>query len=250
MSRHETAPELEVNALNLGYAGGMNAGIRRVRDWQPDYVWLLNNDTLVDPQAISSLLAHSRSHPSDVMLGSTIADQASGVIQTAGGYTYYRWLGWNRPCLAGQPLQNRVDLRSSPKLDYIDGAALWLRGDFIQRVGGIPEKHFLYFEELELNQCLIKGESISWCPAAVVYHIQGGSAPTPELQARGSYHAAISAFRYTWRHQRYCLPTVLLARLIGVGFRALARRQPGLLLAVFTALGDFMVGREASYREQ
>lgn len=242
----EVKPELERVERNLGFAAGMNVGIRRICNWRPDFFWLLNNDTVIDIQAISALLSYSIYRPDAVMLGCTMVEQSSERLLTAGGYRYFRWLGWNKPCLSGRALPDLNGLPTDRRMDYIDGAALWLRGNFIQLVGGIPQQYFLYFEELELNHYVGPGESIAWCPAALVYHRQGGSSSNANLQARAAYHAAFSAFVYTQRHYRYCLPTVVLARLAGIGGKALIRRQPQLLTAVLRAFLDFMTGRQAS----
>lgn len=239
----DTKPELQANEKNLGYAGGMNTGIDRVRDWKPDYIWLLNNDTEVDPGAISALIAFSKARPGTVMTGATMANRTREFVLAAGGYRYFPWLGWNRPCLAGQPLANLAQLQDEPRLDYVDGAAMWLKGEFIQRTGGIPEDHYLFFEELELNQSLKPDETVGWCREALVYHLKGGAASTPEMQARSAYHAAFSAFSYTRRYAPLRLPTVILARLAGIGIRAVHRRQPGLFVAIVRALSDFLAGR-------
>ena len=250
LSKRVSSLDLRINTKNLGYAAGMNTGIKQLQDWGADYIWLLNNDTIVDRGAISTLVWYSQQHPDAAMLGATIVDPESRSVLTAGGYKYLPWLGWHRPNLAGQSLEALGSARPSQRLDYIDGAALWLRGDFIRRIGGLPTHQFLYFEELALTKLLDNDESVRWCPSALVYHSQAGSATTAELRARGTYHAAFSAFSYTLREHPICLPSVILSRVLGVSFRSMIRRQPGLTKAVFAALLDFIKGRPASYGEQ
>jgi GT2 family glycosyltransferase len=226
------------NQDNLGFAGGMNAGILDALVTEPDFLLLLNNDTEVDKSAISALLSFSQGNRQAVIVGATVIDQATGLLQSAGGYCYYPWVAYNRPLLAGASIE---DVAKSQNVipDYVNGAAMWLKGDFVRRIGGLPTDHFLYFEELELNQRLEGEESIAWCKEAVVSHKGGGSLPTAELQAFGTYHAALSAFSYT-RHYHPCyLPTVVLARVVGISIRAIVRWQPSLIYAVFRALVDF-----------
>ncbi len=43
------------NQKNLGFTGGNNVGIRWALDQGTDFVWLLNNDTIVHPEALSGL---------------------------------------------------------------------------------------------------------------------------------------------------------------------------------------------------
>ena len=237
-AKHPVPTRLLENADNLGFAGGMNTGIRHALPMAPDFVWLLNNDLVVAPDAITRLLLFSRHNPNAAITGATVLDPASGLVRTAGGYRYYPWLGLNLPILAGI---SRADLAQTkvPPPDYVDGAAMWLRGDFISRLGRIPCHQFMYFEELELNHCLRGGETIAWCREAEVSHEGGGSAPTASGQATATYYAALGAFTYTRRHHLWYLPTVIIARLLGISLRALARRQPGLVTATLRALRDF-----------
>lgn len=228
------------NKTNLGFSAGMNAGIAPALDSNPLYFWLLNNDTIVDSEAANRLVTYMESNPDVVMAGATIVDQAGKQILCSGGHRYYKWLGYNRPLNMGTPIKDLKDIEE-PKLDYIDGAAMCLHGSLVRRIGGLPNKYYLYFEELNLNSYLLEGERIGWCRNSIVHHESGSSSPTPQLKERSTYHAALSTFRYTYRHHPVCVPTVILARLVGISARAIIRRQPGLVLAVFRALKDFLL---------
>src|SRR5581483_12156776 len=55
--------ELIETGINLGFAGGCNAGIRRAMDESADYVWLLNNDTRVSVNALRALVDRAERDP-------------------------------------------------------------------------------------------------------------------------------------------------------------------------------------------
>ena len=58
---------------NLGFAGGNNVGLRNVlRNGQEDYVWLLNNDTVIAHGALDALLERMDENPVIGMCGSTL----------------------------------------------------------------------------------------------------------------------------------------------------------------------------------
>lgn len=230
--------QLVSNPENLGFAGGMNAGIRRALEGGADFLWLLNNDLLVDGASISNLIKFSRLNATAAIVGATILDPISGRVRTAGGYRYYSWLGANLPIFAGKSRSELLQTKPT-RPDYVDGSAIWLRGDFIARLRQLPEHHFLYFEELELNHCLQGAEEVAWCRDAEVFHKGGGSSSTAYLQERATYYAARSAFCYTQRHHPRRLPTVIIARLVGITIRAMVKRQPRLILATTRALRDF-----------
>lgn len=235
---HRVPTLLLENTKNLGFAGGMNTGIRHALPGAPDFVWLLNNDLVVARNAIAKLLLFSQHNPNAAITGATVLNPVTGLVQTAGGYRYYTWLGLNLPILAGTSPADLPRAKAATP-DYVDGSAIWLRGDFITRLGEIPCYQFMYFEELELNHCLQEQEEIAWCREAEVSHEGGGSAPTATGQAAATYYAALGAFTYTRRHYPWQLPTVIIARILGISLRALARLQPGLVTATLRALRDF-----------
>jgi len=57
---------------NLGYAGGNNVGIKHALSHGADYVWLLNNDTTVDPNALTALVETAQADPKIAVVGSKI----------------------------------------------------------------------------------------------------------------------------------------------------------------------------------
>ena len=61
-----------LNEANLGFAGGNNTGIAHALEHGADFVWLLNNDTFVDAQALSELVAAAAEHPEAGMFGSMV----------------------------------------------------------------------------------------------------------------------------------------------------------------------------------
>ncbi|MDZ7781797.1 MAG: glycosyltransferase family 2 protein [Halioglobus sp.] len=216
------------NATNLGFAGGMNVGIAAAQQHAPKYIFLLNNDTTVADRAAAQLYTFAEQHPYCAMIAPTIVDLRTGTLQSAGGYRYYPCLGWSRPLGGGEPLAVVEDL-PAVEPDYIDGAAMWLRGDFLARTGGLPRDYFLYFEELALKDLLRANERQCWCREAIVYHAGGGDDTSRGRQVSATYNAALSAFRYTRANHPRCLPGVVAARLAGIALRATFRLQPWLL---------------------
>src|SRR5579863_8615618 len=54
----EAFPDVELleTGQNLGFAGGCNVGIRRALAQRADFIWLLNNDTTVHPDALNAMV--------------------------------------------------------------------------------------------------------------------------------------------------------------------------------------------------
>ena len=74
------------SGANLGYAGGNNIGIRYALERQFPYLWILNNDTKVEPGALIALFAQAESDPRIGLTGATLVyETRPDQIQSAGG---------------------------------------------------------------------------------------------------------------------------------------------------------------------
>ena len=192
---------------NRGFGAGMNAGLALLADGHYERVFFLNNDTLLTTDTLRQLVKYVAEHPDDLITGVTVFGD-DGEVRTMGGYRYYPWLGMAR---AVKKSYRQPDFRG---LDYIDGAAFLVAGDFLKRIGGLPETNFLYFEELNLAAQVSDKSQLGCCATASVVH-QGGVTTHGELPASSRhYHALLSCLRYTEEHEsQWLLPSVLATRL-------------------------------------
>lgn len=227
------------NPENLGFSGGMNKGIfAAAKADQFDYIWLLNNDIVVEPDSLSALARSALKEPAVAIWGSTVVDANSRRIQCAGGCGYNRWLGKESRVYAGM-IAAEVPGLDIPKLDYIFGAAMLIRADVLARLDGLNEDYFLFYEELDLAEQLQQEGRLGWCKGSIVLHEGGGSSVTKAEKAFSAYHAALSAYKFTWRYYPVCLPTVVVSRVLGLAAYAVIRMNAGLALAPLRALRDF-----------
>ncbi|WP_353572022.1 glycosyltransferase family 2 protein [Candidatus Albibeggiatoa sp. nov. BB20] len=231
---------------NLGFAGGMNVGIRYALSQQNfDYIWLLNNDTQVEPDALDQLYQFAQQDKMG-LVGSTILEaEPPHLVQCAGGCRYYPWVTVFKNIYVGQTQQQLQSL-PDPKLDYIYGAALFLPVPVIEQVGLLNEEYFLFYEELDYCQRLKRaGYQIGWCRDSIVYH--QGSASIGQVKQniraklqRANYYENLSTLKYTANFYPLRLPIVMLLRF---GLKALAlllRREFDLFPALFKAYADFI----------
>src|SRR5690606_10998851 len=72
----EQFPEVDLveTGANLGFSGGCNVGIRRALEQGADYIWLLNSDTRVDPNALTAMVELAETSPRLGAVGSVICD--------------------------------------------------------------------------------------------------------------------------------------------------------------------------------
>lgn len=215
---------------NLGYAGGNNVGMRYLlARGDIDAVWLLNNDTVVDPGAAEALAAEVRRDPRVGLCGSTLLYyQEPDRVQAAGGASYNAWLALPRHIGESRPLASipaAEEVRA--KLAYPTGASMLVTRAFLEEVGLMSEDYFLYFEELDWA-CRGAGRfQVGYAPESRVYHREGRSTGTdgPERKsAMADYYFLRNRLRVTRRHYPRREATVRLGLLIALANR-LRRRQ-------------------------
>jgi len=232
---------------NLGFAGGNNVGIRYALTTQKyEYLWLLNNDTIVDAYALSILYEYAITHPGLALIGSTIIDyDQRDTIQCAGGCHYSPLLTIFKPVLAGKKL-NKITQYENQTIDYVFGAAMFLPIAAIQKVGLLNEEYFLFYEELDYTQRLKRqGYDIGWCKNSFVYH--KGSASVGNVQEgdrnklrRANYYENLSTLKYTANFYPYLLPLVMVLRFVGKSLALIKRRDFYLFAPLFKAYWDFI----------
>lgn len=220
-TKHPDFVLIETGA-NLGYAGGNNVGIRYALECgEFDYIWILNNDTVVEPNALSALVAMASTSPEIGALGSTVVDYHDPQqVQCAGGCRYFPAFTIMKPAHQGKDLDSVLQDSFEVRLDYISGAAMFIRTAALNEAGLFNEDYFLYYEEADYAtklQC--KGYRIAWCRESKVRH-KGGistgsrSRQNPKGSWLSNYHENFSTLQYTTNHHPMLLPFAAVFRLL------------------------------------
>jgi GT2 family glycosyltransferase len=139
----ERFPEVEVLELgeNCGFAKGNNAGIRVAVERGAEYVWLLNNDTTVDPNALSALVKRAETDPKIGAVGSAIyCAKEPERLQAWGGGNIDFWLGRSRHFV--RPV-------AEGRIQFLTGASLLLRRSVLDTLGLLDEGFFMYWEDAD-----------------------------------------------------------------------------------------------------
>ena len=142
-------PEVKVieTGKNLGFTGGNNFGITQAMADAPDYVFLLNNDTMVEPACITSLVKSATSDarigavsarvryfdpPREVWFGGAIADFSKGLFVHDNSSSN---LEQNEPYAA----------------DWLTGCAMLIAKDVLEQLRGFDDRFYLYCEDVDLS---------------------------------------------------------------------------------------------------
>jgi GT2 family glycosyltransferase len=167
---------------NLGFAGGNNVALRWILEQKPEsgYVWLLNNDTVVEPTCLSEMIRHllDKEKTGKYTCGSLVKFyQQPNVVQALGGAKFNCYTGTGSETLgrflADDAPVNHSEIAAS--LDYITGCSWLIPVEFLKTIGVMEDRYFLYYEEVDWIQRSKHIYGITYAPQAIVYHKEGGS---------------------------------------------------------------------------
>jgi len=161
---------LEINTSNLGFLRSCNRAAEEARG---DYLFLLNNDTLVCTDWLEPLLAVFQAFPDAGLAGSKLLFP-DGSLQEAGGIVWNDGSAWNygRSDDPAKPEYNYVR-----QADYISGCAILVPRPLWRELHGFDE-HFVpgYCEDTDLAfRIRAAGKTVYYCPFSVVVHLEGAS---------------------------------------------------------------------------
>ncbi|MFN3648434.1 MAG: glycosyltransferase family 2 protein [Armatimonadota bacterium] len=192
---------------NLGFAGGNNVGFRHARG---RYVVLLNSDTAVRPGWLTALVEYADAHPEAGLIGPKLLNP-DGTLQyscrrfpTLGAgmfrHTPLEWLS-PRNRYTADYLMRDWDHNEPRDVDWLSGACLMARRELIDRIGGLDEGYFMYFEDVDWSmRARQAGWSVRYVPEPVVIHEVGRSSDRRPKRMIVQHH--LSAYRFFCLHSR------------------------------------------------
>lgn len=198
---------------NLGYAGGNNVGLRyALRDEGAQFFWLLNNDTVVDRNALTAIIEYMRQHPRVGLCGSlNLSYSEQNETLAHGGGAYNRWTAR----AAKTRSSGRDAVNSTPvRLDFISGASMLASRAFLDEIGLMEESYFLYFEEHDWAFRSKDTFDLGCAGASIIYHKEGGSIGSHRNREMRSLlsekYLSRNRLLFTRRFFPLALPTVMM----------------------------------------
>lgn len=205
------------NKENRGFAGGNNVGITYALERDADYVWLLNNDTVVDRQALSHLVERMEEDDHTGICGSRlIYYHQRDTIQVLAGGSYNKWLATTDNFGQHQSVNATFDRQMiEEELDFIIGASMLVSREFLEEVGLLCEDYFLYYEEIDWGIRAAPHFSLGFAPKSIVYHKEGASTKATNLRKDdksrlSDYYLVKNRFKLTWKFYPYLMPLMYL----------------------------------------
>jgi hypothetical protein len=192
-------PEVELVSLtaNLGYAGNNNVGIIEAVAQGADWVFVLNEDTILAPDCLAEMVRIGEGDGRIGIVGPMVYHHNEPqLIQSAGGALGPHWE--SRHIAQNEPDAGQFD---RPRhVDWISGCAIMVRTAVIEQVGPLDERFFYYWEETEW--CL-RARRAGWrvvhVPTARLWHkgVQRDYRPGPNV----TYYSTRNRFLMMSKHR-------------------------------------------------
>jgi len=162
------------NKDNLGFAKANNIGISRSKG---EYIFLLNSDAFLEKDSLSAIIAFASKHKNAGVVGPRLLNPDKTVQPSCFyfpgvfGAVKEFWLGKN-----GSFTKYVPQAVMASEVDAVVGAAFLIPRNVLERIGGLNEKYFFYFEDLDYCRRVKRlGYKVYYYPKAEVIHGHGTS---------------------------------------------------------------------------
>ena len=211
---------------NLGYARGVNAGIRAA---SAEDVLIVNPDVRIRPGAVEALVATAAARPRAGILAPRLSNP-DGTLQLS-ARRFYNWktLLLRRVPLGALKDRSRTlrdhlmadwDHADTRPVDWVLGAAMYVRRRAMRDVGLMDERYFLYFEDVDWCQRMWRhGYEVIYCADAAMDHDYARESARLHPRSLRAHVAGLLRFTEKWsaivfavnQHRRRLVQAVTLS---------------------------------------
>ncbi|NLV73410.1 MAG: glycosyltransferase family 2 protein [Chloroflexi bacterium] len=187
---------------NLGFARGTNLAVAQMLDQAPDYLLLLNPDTLIKPKALEYLMSFMRAAPRVAMAGAQLEYGDGSFQHSAFRFPTLLMAAFDFWTVNHRLIESRLNGRYPRALyeagkpflvDHPLGAAMLVNTAAWRELGALDEGYFMYCEEIDwCKRARLAGWEVACVPKARIVHFAGQSS----RQFRPQMFTALWASRF------------------------------------------------------
>ena len=157
------------NDDNIGFSKGNNIGIRYALEKFADYVFILNNDTLVEKNTLSLLIDAMENYPLAGIGSPLVFAPDNTSVWFAGGNIH--WKNMKASHLY------KIESEAPYPTEYISGCAMLVKKDVFKKIGLFDERFFLYYEDADFSfRAKEAGFKLIIIPSAHIRHFEQSNA--------------------------------------------------------------------------
>jgi GT2 family glycosyltransferase len=226
---------------NLGFARANNVVLGRALRKGSDFIWLLNNDTKVNPNTLRALVDAALTHPRAGIFGSKILFwDRPDTIWYAGGMLEEH--GHRASVHRGEGEIDAGQYQTEEEVEFITGCSLLIRAATVRDIHFISDQYFVYWEDVDwCTRARQAGWSCLYVPRSTLLHRVGASSGgIPELRRR---YDTRNRLLYHWRFNK---PAAIEAMLAVATFALESAKKGNSQAArpMVAGVCDFFLGRK------
>lgn len=214
-------PEIRVidNQENIGLAAGVNRGMAEAKG---QYYLILNPDMVAPAGSVQTLVEFMDAHLDVGMAGAKLLSP-NGKLQYSCYHFYHPMTIVYRRTFLGKTAAGKREIREflmkgfdhafEREVDWLMGACLMVRASAVKEVGGMDERFFLYFEDVDWCRRMWEmGWRVMYVPQAQFSHFHQRSSEGGSLSSvlfnRSTRAHIISAIKYFWKYKGKPVPNL------------------------------------------
>lgn len=222
------------NEENLGFAAGNNIGIKLALKNGADYIWILNNDTIIEKDALESSLSAIKQLASKkvgIVSSKIYCYEDKSKVQFDGDNVFY---------------EGMEDKKDNPKIvGFAPACSLLISREVFEKAGLFNEDYFLYYEDNDFcKRTLKKRFNILYNPFSKVYHKGGASI--------GRWLKSPTSTYYATRNILYCYGNDMLEdalTAIEKGYWKYIKKSPECMKGVVEGAKDYILGKKGKVKD-
>ena len=134
---------------NLGYTGGNNLAMAQALAEGADYIWLLNNDAVAEPDTLARLVAACEADPGVGLISPLVCDDQDRATVHFAGALFDVSAPSYRP--TDDPAQGRQWHIEHPEHIALWGTAMLARRSVVEKIGLLDDRIFAYWEDIDYS---------------------------------------------------------------------------------------------------
>ena len=159
------------NEKNVGFAGGVNIGIRHAIKNDYEFVVLFNNDATADKDWLKNLInGFSKNNDISAVTGLLLHEGGETIDSTGDYYSI-----WGMPF----PRSRGLKTATAPESEYVfsaTGGATLYKTSLFKQIGLFDESFFAYYEDVDISfRAQLAGHKVYYTKDAIAYHKQGAT---------------------------------------------------------------------------
>ena len=248
------------NDRNYGFAGGSNIAMRyALNNCAPDYILLLNNDTVVDPKFLSEMVMVAEGDPAVGIVGAKVYwyDRPDRLQFVWGKIDLWRARTIQTPKMVAERIRSiEVDKGQYDqirKADWVTGCCFVIKRSVLERIGLLDASYFSYWEDTDYCTRAKKGGyKIVYAPTAKVWH--KGHQSAKKVSGLDRYYMVRNRFRFmkkhatSWQYRSFLIYFFGFYFWLATGYYLIYLRSPKLLANFYRAAKDGMCDSESGAR--